>query len=293
MYSFIPILLQSSLNQEKQARIKYFLTQASASALMLFGALISNTYPYFNLLIIFSLIIKLGIAPCYFWLPHVISNISWINCWILTSLQKIAPILILLNLSYFNSENLMQLSCTLRILIGRLGAFGQSQIRTILAYSSISHIGWITAANLSCLNIALLYFLIYLILVSIVIIPFISSDTKSRKYLNRRLINNPTSNFILIMSLINLGGIPPFLGFYPKLITLTSLINNNLFFLPICLIIGASLNLFFYLKILINIYFTPLQNYRPLNISQPKYYNSYLILSSLSFLLILALFLFS
>lgn len=254
LYSFVPILLKSQINQEKEASIKYFLTQALASIIIL-----SSSIPLQNInwttLFILALLIKLGIAPCHFWLPTVINSISWEICWILSTLQKIAPILIITQSFNNTNPSIIIFISILRALTGRLGGLNQTQIRPILAYSSISHIAWITARSLVSPSTSIIYLAAYIVILTATIQPLISSSylfTNHQTYLKHQ---PQTLKYITIINLIRLGGLPPTFGFLPKFLVLTTLASKNILILPIILIISSSINLYFYLKIILNLYF--------------------------------------
>lgn len=83
LISFIPLIISSSVDLETERSLKYFLVQALGSGLLLFGSLVYINYPNSILpgwvsvyIILVRIIIKLGMAPFHFWLPHVISGIS-------------------------------------------------------------------------------------------------------------------------------------------------------------------------------------------------------------------------
>lgn len=255
LYSFIPLLLQSTLNQEKEAAVKYFLVQALASTLILLGALSINyiTTPY--LLFILAMVIKLGIAPCHFWLPPVINSLSWAICLILATIQKIAPIFLLTQTLSPNSTIVTTFVSAIRAMTGAIGGLNQTQIRAILAYSSIGHIGWITARTLTSPLITIIYFTAYLLIVSSILLPLNTLSLSSSDYPLNPSPNQKNIKIILIINLLSLGGLPPLFGFFPKMLLLAALLNNILYTLRLILILCTTLNLYYYLKIITSIYF--------------------------------------
>ena len=257
LYSFIPILLQTSFNQEKEAAIKYFLTQALASGLLLLGILISNTSNYFIICVLFALCIKLGLAPFHFWLPSIIVCIPWLMCWILSTILKVAPILLLILLIDPSSHSIIASISAISVIVGGIGGLNQTQIRPLLAYSSIRHIGWTMACAMVSPSFAIFYFSAYILIVSsiIIILNNISSFT-STSSLN--ILHTPKLfQLTFIISILCLAGLPPLFGFFPKLIVLNLLIQRNIFLLAIFLIIGATINIFYYLKLLTSLFFAP------------------------------------
>lgn len=256
LYSFIPLLLQSSNNQEKEAAIKYFLIQAFASTLLL----LANIYLSYSLwsiyIFIFSLLTKLGAAPCHFWFPPIIASLSWNICWLVSTLQKLAPLSLLRQTILILSPSYISLTAIIGTLIGGLGGFNQTQLRTILAYSSISHTGWILASILTSPFITILYFFSYLILITAIIYTL---NTLSNYAVNftlnpLRLLKIP--KVLLIINILRLAGLPPLFGFFPKLILISSLIFIKIYFLSLILTLCSIINLYFYLKIISSIFFS-------------------------------------
>ena len=252
IYSFIPLLLQSNINQEKEAAIKYFIIQALASGLLLTASLTLFSI-ISSFLIILRLIIKLALSPCHFWFPSVINSLSWSICWILTTLQKIAPLFLFSQNFFYYNTALICIISALSALTGAVGGLKQTQLRSILAYSSIGHLGWLTASLSSSFLAFNLYFLSYIIIIS-TIIYLINKDFTRTALPSIFFYNN--SKPILSLSLLSLGGLPPLFGFFPKLFLLLVLTQNNFIFLPFILVVSSTINLYYYLKI---IFFSTLQ----------------------------------
>jgi len=255
LYSFIPLLLQSSLNQEKEAAIKYFLVQALASAILLLRVLILNLNSITSIFIVLAIIIKLGIAPCHFWLPSVINSLSWIICWVLATVQKIAPILLLTQILTSISTLTTSSLAILRAIIGAIGGLNQTQIRAILAYSSIGHIGWIISSTLISPLMTFIYFISYIIIISRIIQPLHSTISYSANFLPSHSLNSKLIKNSFLINLLRLGGLPPLFGFFPKILLLISLLHINLLLLCFVLIISSTINLYYYLKIISSIFF--------------------------------------
>ena len=253
LYSFIPLILHSNSNQEKEASIKYFLTQALASIILLFAS-IPTINPNWTVIIIFRIIIKLGIAPCHFWFPSVINSITWPICWTLTTLQKIAPIFILTHAFLNLSPLLIFFISASSTITGRLGGLNQTQIRAIIAYSSIAHIGWITARAIISPFIAAIYFLCYIMIIT-ALIQSLSKSTSQTSNVYLKTQPN-TIKIITLINLFRLAGLPPIFGFFPKLLILLFLLSKNFILLPLILVFSSTINLYFYLKLAFNIFFS-------------------------------------
>lgn len=206
-----------------------------------------NSNIFIIIIINSALLIKIGAAPFHSWFPEVIEGLNWLNCLIILTWQKLAPIILLL----YNLKIILFLSRIIifSTLIGGLQGLNQIRLRKILAYSSINHISWIIRGIINSQSIWFLYFVIYRI-IRFIIIRFL-------KYLNiyylRQLWNSINSiklyKYFFIINLFSLGGLPPFLGFYPKWLTINNLIENNFYFIRFMLILFTLITLFFYIRI--------------------------------------------
>lgn len=273
LLSFIPLIINSSKYQESDAIIKYFLIQALGSRILLLASriILFNEIRWITpLLVTSSIIIKLGIAPCHFWFPSVIASISWTSCLILRTLQKVAPLTILIYTSLSSYIiPLIILLASINVILGGSMGIAQTKIKSIIAFSSITHIGWILRAKISfipCTAIA------YLAIYSVIIMPLIIYIAYSSLNFSYQLNQNSSFNFIKIFSipilLLSLGGIPPLLGFIPKWLIIMYL--NTKFSIIIILIIGSIINLYFYLRIVFNSIMTPFIT-KPKNIKDNKW----------------------
>ena len=164
IFSFLPIIIYRSFHEE--GAVKYFVVQALASSIILFS-IICNYRNLFNLVIsitlLISICIKIGSFPFYSWYPSVIKSINWFGCIILRTWQKLGPLCIIV--FYLNKFSFIIIIRILNIIIG--GAFGiiQSDLRVLMAYSSISHLGWIIRVLLVNSLVRIVYFLLYFCLV--------------------------------------------------------------------------------------------------------------------------------
>lgn len=258
IFSFIPLLLNKTNTNETEASILYFLSQSLGSRLFLIRRIIILTLHILiklsYLLFILSILIKIGIAPCHFWLPITIKIISWINCFLLLTWQKIAPLFIILYITTIIKRNILITTISsINALVGGIIGLRQLSLKKIIAYSSITHIGWTLRGiviKIPCLSVR--YFIIY----SIIILPLLIIFNKYNKNNLNDLwsIKKPDTWWTIIFSIniLSLGGIPPLTGFIPKLLIISILLNNSVT-ITIMLIVGSLLNLFFYLNITLNI----------------------------------------
>nr|YP_009740953.1 NADH dehydrogenase subunit 2 [Pedopodisma emeiensis]QID03980.1 NADH dehydrogenase subunit 2 [Pedopodisma emeiensis] len=255
LLSFIPMLANNKNMMMNESSIKYFIVQAMASTMLLFSILlIQMKYPMSwemelipSMMISSSLLLKIGAAPFHFWFPEVMSTSTWINCLTLMTWQKIAPMMIL---SYcIQLSTFMFMITILSIIIGALGGLNQTSLRQLLAYSSISHLGWMISSLMVSENVWEMYFIIYSLLSMIMIFLF--------KQMNLFFLNQIYSStnlkteikFMMFLSLLSLGGLPPFLGFLPKWIVMQSLVENNMTIMLTIMVMLTMITLYYYMRI--------------------------------------------
>nr|YP_025935.1 NADH dehydrogenase subunit 2 [Cucumaria miniata]AAR02396.1 NADH dehydrogenase subunit 2 [Cucumaria miniata] len=260
--SIIPILNTNIKSRSNEATTKYFLVQAFSAAILLNGATLNlwlsnswnisetpNTISY--IIILIAIIIKLGIAPCHFWFPDVLSGLPFSNGIIIACWQKIAPLFILLSISNNIPNEIILLCATLSILIGGWGGLNQISIRKILAYSSISHLGWVSATLFFSPEASLILFSFYIINNTSIFLLCHNNNLLSLANLNKTNLILPITLLFSIF-LLSLGGLPPLGGFLNKLIPFIIFLNNiNWIFIP-SLIFGSLTSLYFYLRIVFN-----------------------------------------
>ena len=252
---FIPLITQSKSNQETEASIKYFIAQALGSRIILITRIAQWTVVssnYINIILLSAILLKLGMAPFHFWFPSVITSISWSSCLILATWQKLAPLIILAFILNNNSPTLLLIIARINALLGGIIGINQSHLRTIIAYSSITHIGWISRILYIIKPILTLsYYILYcLIIAPLFIIIHYSNQTYNNQF-NKLNIITPLIQISIPIILLSLRGIPPFTGFIPKWITIWSICQ----YVPITLLIlilGSIINTYFYINILFN-----------------------------------------
>lgn len=251
LISIIPLMLVELNAKITEASIKYFLSQAIASILLIFGVnlnfITQETLNLENLelLLIRALLIKAGLAPFHFWFPQVRIFLSWFQCILIFTWQKIAPLILItaINIKYALTASIIS------ALVGSLGGLNQKNIKLILTYSSISHRAWIIISCILRFKAWLIYFLIYCFLSLSIILFFYSNQIN---FINN-IFSRDDSFFnktILTLNLLSLGGLPPLLGFSAKLriIIISLKIRFLIIFIP--LIISSLVSLFFYFRVI-------------------------------------------
>nr|QNG56210.1 NADH dehydrogenase subunit 2 [Pediacus sp. MJ-2020] len=256
LLSIIPLMNNPQNVYPSESAMKYFMTQMMASIILLFSIILmmnkseilNNNNFYLMMMFNSSLMTKMGAAPFHFWFPEIMEGLNWMNCFIMLTWQKLAPMIIIM----YNNNMLIYLSYIIIIssLIGSMMGLNQSSMRKIMTYSSINHIGWMLASIISNKMIWILYFIIYSLLTLNLILIFNKYNIFYLNQLNNFFNKNKMMKFYFNMNFLSLGGLPPFLGFLPKWFTINTLIINNSFFITLIVIILTLITLFFYLRII-------------------------------------------
>nr|AYR05289.1 NADH dehydrogenase subunit 2 [Coleoptera sp. ACP-2013] len=254
LLSIIPLLKSPNNLFPAEAAFKYFITQSMASTIFIFSMImnfnlmeqINGFTEISNIIFLMSIFIKLGAAPFHAWFPEVLEGLSWIKSLLMLTWQKVAPMIIILQ--NFKLNFFMISIILLSALIGSILGLNQISMRKIMAYSSINHISWMISSMISTKMIWMIYFLIY----SLISISIILTLNSNKIYYLHQINNfkyNKILNLLLMLNFLSLGGLPPFLGFFPKWLTINFLLGNN-FMIAILLIMFTLMSLFVYTRIL-------------------------------------------
>nr|YP_009564023.1 NADH dehydrogenase subunit 2 [Ibacus alticrenatus]QAX91373.1 NADH dehydrogenase subunit 2 [Ibacus alticrenatus] len=249
LMTFIP-LITSKFNQfPSEAALKYFLIQALGSSLIILASPLILNSEIFMLSMLMALLLKLGAAPFHFWVPSIMEGLNWNQCVILMTIQKAAPLSLITHLTHQTKVYyIIIFSAILSSIFGSLGGLNQTSLRKILAFSSINHLSWMLIAITLSDYSWIMYFTFYSLISSSVIFWF---NTQQFFYFSQ-LFSKPSTSAYLHMSsaltLLSLGGLPPFSGFIPKLIIIEIMTSKNMFFPLFFLILSTLITLYYYLR---------------------------------------------
>nr|ABW04616.1 NADH dehydrogenase subunit 2 [Crotaphytus vestigium] len=258
--AIIPIISKLHHPRSTEAATKYFLTQAAASALILFSStinawetgtwsILSITNPQANILLTMALAMKLGLAPTHFWLPEILQGSTMKTALIISTWQKLAPAaLMYLTINNLSPKILLTMGL-LSTAIGGWGGLNQTQLRKIMAYSSIAHLGWIAAIAPMMTNIMTLNLTIYIVMTTSMFLALITTQSKTIQDTTTSWTSSPTITITTMLTLLSLGGLPPLSGFLPKWLILEELTTQNLTPMATLMAMTSLLSLFFYLRL--------------------------------------------
>nr|AAS91418.1 NADH dehydrogenase subunit 2 [Choeroniscus minor] len=260
MLAIIPMLMKNHHPRSTEAATKYFLTQATASMLLMLAAVInllySGQWTITNMINSTALIIltlalsmKLGLSPFHFWVPEVTQGIPLSSGLLLLTWQKLAPLSILYSTSSNIHPDLLLTMSILSVMIGGWGGLNQTQLRKIMAYSSIAHMGWMTTILIYNPNMTLLNLTIYIMMTMTMFMLLITTATTTTLSLSHMWNKMPLITILTLTTLLSLGGLPPLTGFMPKWMIIQEMTKNNNLILPTIMAITALLNLYFYMRL--------------------------------------------
>jgi NADH-ubiquinone oxidoreductase chain 2 len=255
----------------------------------------THNYLYFSLLLItVGFLFKIAAAPFHWWSPDVYDGVPTIVTMFIAILGKIAILILLMELIHY-SYNLVNsyssiyplttcipLSCFLSLIIGTVLGLTQTRIKRLLAYSTISHVGFILLALvtnsvesyqaflfyviqyiLTNLNVFLILlaigFSLYLYYTNVAEYNNLNEKSNSPIQLISQLKGyfsiNPVLALCLVITMFSFIGLPPLVGFFGKQMVLTSALENNKILLVITGILTSVIGAVYYLIVIKTIYF--------------------------------------
>jgi len=288
------VAFQRDSAQSTEAAMKYFVLGAMASGLLLYGmsmlygmtgsleigavrkaiAGLSND----NLILIFGLVFvvvgiafKLGAVPFHMWVPDVYHGAPTAVTVYLGTAPKLAAFALVMRLLIGGLEGLAVswqsmfiILAVLSMATGNVIAIAQDNIKRMLAYSSISHMGFfllgVVSVSQNGYTSALFYVVVYAVMslgaFGMVILlsraGFEAERLEDFKGLNQR---SPWHAFVMLLIMISMAGVPPTFGFYAKLMVIQSVISAGMIWLAVVAVLLAVIGAFYYLRVIKLMYF--------------------------------------
>ncbi len=294
-----------------EAGVKYFIIGSLSTCIFLFGTsliyglvgstsfneislFMSELYSTPTMLIVglifilVSLSLKISAAPFHMWTPDVYQGAPSIVTTLLSTLPKIAAFGVLIRLLVYPfgeiivdwGKILIILSIT-SMIIGSLGALLQTDLKRLMAYSTINHIGFILMALIPGSEdgiTSICIYLIFYVTMNLGMFLFILNmqrdqvNVTSIKDLSGLYKSQPLIAGCLSIILFSMAGIPPLAGFIGKLIILNIIIDNNLFYLAIIAVLTSVIAAFYYIRLIKSIFFDePIEDLDNITNNQSKY----------------------
>nr|AAK50172.1 NADH dehydrogenase subunit 2 [Cyclarhis gujanensis gujanensis] len=258
--AILPLISKSHHPRAIEAATKYFLVQAAASTLVLFSGMTNAlytgqwditqlTHPTSCLILTAALSMKLGLVPFHFWFPEVLQGSPLTTGLILSTVMKLPPIALLFMTSHSLNPTVLTTLAILSVALGGWMGLNQTQIRKIMAFSSISHLGWMTIIIVYNPKLTLLNFYLYAMMTAAVFMTFNTIKALKLSTLMTMWTKTPSLNMILLLVLMSLAGLPPLTGFLPKWLIIQELTKQQMAPTATILSLLSLLGLFFYLRL--------------------------------------------
>nr|QSQ87005.1 NADH dehydrogenase subunit 2 [Sinocyclocheilus sp. n. YK-2021] len=255
-----PLMAQHHHPRAVEATTKYFLTQATAAAMILFASTtnawmtgewnindLSN--PVASTMFMAALALKIGLAPMHFWMPEVLQGLDLLTGLILSTWQKLAPFALIIQTAQTIDPSLLTLLGITSTLVGGWGGLNQTQLRKILAYSSIAHMGWMIIVIQYTPQLTLIALGTYIIMTSAAFLTLKMLLTTKINTLATTWSKSPILASTTALILLSLGGLPPLTGFMPKWLILQELTKQDLPIIATTMALATLISLYFYLRL--------------------------------------------
>ncbi|WP_308917526.1 NADH-quinone oxidoreductase subunit NuoN [Jannaschia sp. LMIT008] len=276
-----------------EAGLKYFVLGALSSGLLLYG--ISLTYGYagstefgaiilvalagdlslgllFGLVFILAgLAFKISAAPFHMWTPDVYEGAPTPITTLMATAPKVAAMAMFARVTHdaFGQavndwQQIVAVLSVVSMFLGSIAAIGQRDIKRLMAYSSIAHMGFalmgLTAGTVAGVQAMLLYMAIYVVM-NLGVFAFVLSMTRDGREatdiasLNKLSARRPGQALALLVLMFSLAGIPPFIGFFAKLYVLQAAVGAGLVWLAVLGVVATVIGAFYYIRIVYLMYF--------------------------------------
>nr|AKH03356.1 NADH dehydrogenase subunit 2 [Schizopygopsis malacanthus]AMJ16511.1 NADH dehydrogenase subunit 2 [Schizopygopsis malacanthus]ANK78682.1 NADH dehydrogenase subunit 2 [Gymnocypris eckloni] len=255
-----PLMAQHHHPRAVEATTKYFLTQATAAAMILFASTtnawltgewtINNlSSPVASTMFTAALALKIGLAPMHFWMPEVLQGLDLLTGLIMSTWQKLAPLALIVQMAQTVDPLLLTTLGVMSTLVGGWGGLNQTQLRKILAYSSIAHMGWMVIVIQYAPHLTMLALGTYIIMTSAAFLTLKMLLSTKVSTLATTWSKSPVLTSAAALVMLSLGGLPPLTGFMPKWMILQELGKQDLPIIATIMALAALISLYFYLRL--------------------------------------------
>ncbi|MES2580628.1 MAG: NADH-quinone oxidoreductase subunit NuoN [Pseudomonadota bacterium] len=287
-----------------EAAMKYFVLGALASGMLLYGMSmiygmtgslnvteISSALLEMNtknpvlilglVFIVAGLAFKFGAVPFQMWVPDVYQGAPTSITMLIGSVPKFAAFAITIRLLAqglqplaIDWQDMLLIMAVLSIAIGNLTAIAQTNLKRMLAYSTISHVGFLLfglmSANLNGFASSMFYITAYVLMTlagfgMILLLSrqgFEAENLDDLKGLNQR---SPWAAFLMLITMFSMAGVPPTLGFYAKFTVLQAALQAGFLWAVVFAVVMAAIGAFYYLRIVKLMYFDAPKDNTPIS----------------------------
>lgn len=281
------VVMQRNSSRSAEASVKYFILGSLASVIFLFGC--SYMYGAFGslyvtyifshsfqnaailgaMLILTAFLFKVGLFPFHQWIPDVYQGAPLPSTSMISTVSKLGAVAVLLRLvvgfsKHIDLHMILSTIAAISMIIGAVLPIVQTHLKRFLGYSAIGHAGFMLMGiiHISCNGLSgiVVYMLVYSLTLMMTFVGLISLQDKrsageDTSYdialtdLSGLSQIRPKHTFVLAVCLFSMGGVPPLIGFFPKLLILQHVLDRGLVALAVLAVVCSVVNLFYYLKI--------------------------------------------
>nr|QDI93881.1 NADH dehydrogenase subunit 2 [Pseudophylus stundjuki] len=251
LMAFIPLISSPKNMFMSQSTMMYFLIQSMASMMFIMFILMNKyifsfmTNDLIKTMITLTMMMKMGMPPFHMWFPEIMNKISWPMCLVLMTWQKLAPMYII-SMTISMNKLTVTIICASAIM-GAIGGVNQTSTRKIMAYSSMNHMSWMISCAAMFKKSWIMYMMLYSMLMMIICMMMYNYNIMFINQMNI-LCNKNMEKMIILSLMLSLGGLPPFLGFLPKWITIQYMISSKEILMMIIMMMAALITLMYYLR---------------------------------------------
>nr|QCE30819.1 NADH dehydrogenase subunit 2 [Hylopezus dives]QCE30821.1 NADH dehydrogenase subunit 2 [Hylopezus dives] len=258
--AILPLISKSHHPRATEAATKYFLIQATASTLILFSSttnawftgqwdITQLTHPTSCLLLTTAISMKLGLVPFHFWFPEILQGSSLITGLLLATIMKFPPMTLFTMTSHSLNPTLLTMMAITSTALGGWTGLNQTQTRKVLAFSSISHLGWMTIILIYNPKLTLLTFYLYCLMTTTIFLTLNTTKILKLSTMMTAWTKIPSLTATLMLALLSLAGLPPLTGFLPKWLIIQELTKQEMTSTATIITLLSLLGLFFYLRL--------------------------------------------
>nr|YP_009491817.1 NADH dehydrogenase subunit 2 [Dosinia altior]AWI67986.1 NADH dehydrogenase subunit 2 [Dosinia altior] len=243
--------------EESESVMKYFIIQVFGSCFFILGFLMMMNCCFVSVVkfvILLGVLVKLGVFPFHFWVPSVMSGLSWFGCFIVSVVQKVVPLWVVSNFLLMSKElSVLELLASLTCVVGCLGGLGVLSYRVLLGYSSLVHLGFMLI--LCCVDEKC--FLTYMSFYFLINFCLMFSFWKLSVYSFLDFVKEDKVNFLSevwwsSLYFLSLSGLPPFSGCVLKVYFVWSCWNLMSLGCMVC-VLSSVISLYFYLSVVMSV----------------------------------------
>nr|YP_009164246.1 NADH dehydrogenase subunit 2 [Taeniogonalos taihorina]AIE11784.1 NADH dehydrogenase subunit 2 [Taeniogonalos taihorina] len=251
LITFIMLIILKN-SSEWSSAMKYFLIQSLSSSMFIYFSLLNylimNNYliKVFLIFLNIALLIKIGVFPFYKWYPNLMNQLDWINCFILSTMQKLSPLIIL---SYKFNYTLLIILIMFNYLLSNLMMMNYSSMRMIFSYSSIGHSSWMILSLMKMMYLFNLYFMVYFYMTMMMFYYFMLNKINYLMDLYMNMNYKIFEKIMISFLMLSFMSFPFFIGFIIKWFLMLFMLEQMIKFIVFLMLMFSLISTFNYIRL--------------------------------------------